>query len=143
LGLLGRQVNKLKSVLKYNNPFKIYFLYFSMKFTFLQKKIVFSVFAFILGSRAIRYTYSKYLQVIISEGNYFDLFSLFQEFAFFLWAVLFAASVLGFISVIKEVWHNRETIVVRERYAKLLISSLWTLIISILLAMIVKILLWP
>lgn len=114
-----------------------------MKFTFLQKKIVFSVFAFILGSRAIRYTYYKYLQVIISEGNYFDLFSLFQEFAFFLWVVLFAASVLGFISVIKEVWHNRETIVVRERYAKLLISSLWTLIISILLAMIVKILLWP
>lgn len=114
-----------------------------MKITPLQKKIAFSVFAFILGGRAARYTYLKYLGDIWSNGNYFDLFSLFNEVVFVAGVILFIYSAFGFMSIIRELWSDRDEIIVRERYIKVLINSIWTLFVSVVLALVAKVLIWP
>jgi len=114
-----------------------------MKITALQKKIIFSVFAFILGGRAARYSYSKYLIDVFNNGNYFDLISIFNEVVFILGIVFFIASAFGFMGIIKELWIDRDAIIVRERYIKVLINSIWTFFASIVLALIAKILIWP
>ncbi len=114
-----------------------------MKITPLQKKIIFSVFAFVLGGRAVRYTYLKQLGDVFSNGNYFDLLSLFYEIVFVFGVVLFVSSAFGFMGVIRELWVDRDEIIVSERYIKVLINSIWTLVISVVLALIAKVLIWP
>jgi len=114
-----------------------------MKITQIQKKIILSTFGFILGERAVRYTFLKYIQNIYWNGNYFDLAYIFNELIFIIGIIIFAASIIGFLSVIREIWNDNKDFIVRERFIKLLINSLWTLFFSVILAMLVKILIWP
>jgi hypothetical protein len=114
-----------------------------MKITPLQKKIMFSVFAFVIGGRAARYTYLKQLGDIFNNGSYFNIVSLFYEIIFVLGVILFVSSAFGFMSIIRELWVDRDEIIVRERYIKVLVNSIWTLFVSIVLALIVKVLIWP
>lgn len=114
-----------------------------MKITKLQKKIVLSTFGFILSWREIRYVYLKYLKDIVRNGNYFDWSYLLNIFLFILSLVVFVASIVGFVIIVREIWNGRQREVVSERFIKLFINSFWTLIISIVLAMVVKILIWP
>jgi hypothetical protein len=114
-----------------------------MKITPIQKRIILSTFGFVLGERAVRYTYLKNIQNIYLNGNYFDLISIFYELVFIIGILVFAASIIGFLSIIREIWNDNKELVVRERFVKLLVSSLWTLFFSVILAMIVKILIWP
>lgn len=114
-----------------------------MKFTELQKKIVLSVFGFILGGRAARYSYLKHIKEIVVNGNYFEWISLLNISVFAIGVVVFFASIIGLISVIREILRNKKREVVSERFIKLFINSFWTLVISIFLAMIVKIIIWP
>jgi hypothetical protein len=114
-----------------------------MEITKLQKKIILSTFGFILGERAVRYTFLKYIQNIYWNGNYFDLISILNELFFVIGIAVFAASIVGFLSLVREIWSDNKDFIVRERFIKLLINSLWTLFFSVILAMIVKILIWP
>lgn len=114
-----------------------------MKITHIQRKIILSTFGFILGERAVRYTFLKYIQNIYWNGNYFDFVSVLNELLFIIGVVVFAVSIVGFLSAIREIWKDNKDFIVRERFIKLLINSLWTLFFSVILAMIVKILIWP
>lgn len=114
-----------------------------MKLSTLQKKSIFAVFAFIIGGRAVSYTYSKHMTLIWANGNFFDLFSLLNEVIFVFGILFFTASAFGFMSVIREIWVDNKEFIVRERFIKLLISTIWTFVVSIILALIVKILIWP
>ncbi|MEI7718341.1 MAG: hypothetical protein WCI72_00615 [archaeon] len=114
-----------------------------MKITNLQKKIVLSTFGFILGSRAIRYTYLKYIPNIWGNGNYFEWTSMLNISVFIMGIIAFFASIIGFMSIVREILQDKRKEVVSERFIRLFINSFWTLVVSIVLAMIVKVLIWP
>jgi len=114
-----------------------------MEITKLQKKIFLSTFGFVLGGRAARYTYLKYVQDIFTNRDYFSLISFVNELIFVTGLIVFFFSVLGSMSVIREIWVDNDKFIVRERFIRLLINSLWTLVVSAFLALLVKILIWP
>ncbi len=114
-----------------------------MKITKLQKNIIFSTFGLILAWRAIRYTYLKTIQEIFVNGNQFGWISLLNSTVFVLGIVVLVASVIGFWHIIREIADERRREVVSERFMRLFSNSFWTLIVSIVIALVVKILIWP
>lgn len=114
-----------------------------MKLTKLQKKIIFSIFGFILGERAVRYTYLKNITEITMNGNYFELTSMFNIFVFILGLIVFVFSIFGLINIVFDILKARKSEVVSERFIKLFVNSFLTALISWFLALLVKILIWP
>jgi len=114
-----------------------------MKITRLQKKIVLSVFGVVLSERAIRYTYLKHIKEIVVNGNYFDWTSLLNIFIFVIGIVIFAASIVGILSIIRDVFRAKKEEIVSERFIRFFIKSFWTIVVSIILALIIKTVIWP
>jgi len=109
----------------------------------MQKLIIFSTIFFVLSWRAMKYLFLKNIGAIVNNGNYFDTSSIFA-FLFFLVAIFaFVASVVGFVKIIKRIYIAKKNIIVRERFIALIWNCFVTFLISLFIAMILKVLIWP
>jgi hypothetical protein len=116
---------------------------FKIYFSSMQRLIIFSTIFFILSVRYVKYLFLKNIQLIINNGNYWDINSIFTIMFFIIGVLILVASVMGFIKIIKRIYLANKNIIVRERFAAFAWNCFWTFIISFCVAMILRVLIWP
>ena len=57
--------------------------------------------------------------------------------------IVLIASIIGFIKIIRRIFIAKDNIIVRERYAAFAWNCFWTFLISLLVGMILKVLIFP
>lgn len=114
-----------------------------MKTHALQRLIIFSTILFALSLRACKYLYSKNIQPLIANGNYGNINSIFAI-IFFILSILFVIiSLTGFIKIIQRILITQKNIIVKEKQISFFLNCFWTFLISLVIALLLRVLIWP
>ncbi len=114
-----------------------------MKTNALQRLIIFSTILFALSLRACKYLYSKNIQPLIANGNYGNINSIFAIIFFILAVLVLISSIIGFVRIIVKIVKTHKETIVEERFVVFLLNCFWTLLISLIIGLFLKILIWP
>jgi hypothetical protein len=110
------------------------------KLSSIQKLIIFSAIFFTLSARSTRYIIGKYVVQNI-DPNTPERILVYLILAISI--VVLIASIIGFIKIAKRIFIAKENIIVRERYAAFAWNCFWTFLISLIVGMILKVLIFP
>jgi hypothetical protein len=116
---------------------------FKVRLDSMQRLIVFSTIFLVLSWRAMRYLFSKNISVIMDNGNYFDINSIFAIMFFIVCTVLFFVSIIGFVKIIRRIYVANKDMVVRERFFNFVLNCFVTFLVSFFVAIILKVIIWP